>query len=560
MLLKYKDIITSSGTLNSNYIISDKFLSSSLCKELLNDTKCLDIFENITINERASFIIHNMKLSYCKICNSPYIIINQKRHKLCNHHQVNAKRQTYKEKRCNTIKEYVLNTDFKNKIYSDEDQKKYLEIINQLKSLRYVFNSNKIIFDYVISSTLHIQPNLEANLNERLYIIQNNLNKLPKCEVCGKNLKFLNKNIGYDKCSCKKLIQSLKIEQIKDIFKNNEEFTWINEASFNGLNKSKVEYIHNKCGKVSSMWLWNGKLSKCSILKCEHCNPISNPQFELETFIKSLITSNIKRNFRPENKLEADIFIKNKNLLIEFNGTYWHREDKLGKLYHLNKTDYFINLGYKIIHIWEYDWINPIKQNILKEKIKALLGVDQTKIYARKCEIKEIDSKTKNEFLNKHHIQGEDKSKVKLGLFHENELVAVMTFGKPRFNKNYEYELIRYATKSGYHILGGAGKLLSYFERNYTPKSIITYADRSYSQGNMYKQIGFDFVNYSDPNYYWVRGDEIYTRYQCQKHKLQKLLNENFNNNLSENEIMSLNGFYKIYDCGNLIYKKIYLK
>ena len=179
--------------------------------------------------------------------------------------------------------------------------------------------------------------------------------------------------------------------------------------------------------------------------------------------------------------------------MFEFNGTYWHREDKLGKTYHLNKTNYFNNLGYKLIHIWEYDWINPIKQNILKEKIKALLGVDQTKIYARKCIIKKISSKEKNEFLNKHHIQGEDKSKVKLGLFFENELFAVMTFGKPRFNKNYEWELIRYATKSGYHVLGGAGKLLKYFERNYNPKSIITYADRSYSQGNMYKQIGFKY-------------------------------------------------------------------
>jgi hypothetical protein len=34
-----------------------------------------------------------------------------------------------------------------------------------------------------------------------------------------------------------------------------------------------------------------------------------------------------------------------------------------------------------------------------------LLGVDQTKIYARKCSIKEISSNEKNEFLNKHHIQ-----------------------------------------------------------------------------------------------------------------------------------------------------------
>ena len=119
------------------------------------------------------------------------------------------------------------------------------------------------------------------------------------------------------------------------------------------------------------------------------------------------------------------------------------------------------NDGYKLIHIWEYDWINLIKQNILKEKLKALFNVEQTRIYARKCIIKEISTDLKNDFLNTYHIQGEDKSKIKLGLFYQDELVAVMTFGKPRFNKNYEYELIRYATK--YKVIGRSWQIIKIF-------------------------------------------------------------------------------------------------
>jgi hypothetical protein len=136
------------------------------------------------------------------------------------------------------------------------------------------------------------------------------------------------------------------------------------------------------------------------------------------------------------------------------------------------------NNGYKLIHIFEHEWVN--RQEIIKAKLKSLFGVEQESIYARKCIIKEISNKEKNEFLNKYHIQGEDKSTVKLGLFFSDELVAVMTFGKPRFNKNYEYELIRYATSK--HVICGASKLLKYFERVYKPKSIITYADRRFSQ------------------------------------------------------------------------------
>ena len=175
------------------------------------------------------------------------------------------------------------------------------------------------------------------------------------------------------------------------------------------------------------------------------------------------------------------------------------------------------------------------KQDIIKAKLKALFDVDQKRIYARKCLIKEISVFDKNEFLNKYHIQGEDKSKIKLGLFYNDELVAVMTFGKSRLNKHYEWELIRYATK--YKVIGGAGKLLKYFERNYKPNSIITYADRRFSQGNMYFKLGFNLDHISQPNYIWIKDDKILTRYQTQKHMLKNVIHK-FDNKLTEAENM----------------------
>jgi hypothetical protein len=66
-----------------------------------------------------------------------------------------------------------------------------------------------------------------------------------------------------------------------------------------------------------------------------------------------------------------------------------------------------------------------------------------------------------------------------------------MTFSKPRFNRNYKYELVRFASKLGTQVIGGASKLLKYFEINYNPKSIISYADRRYSNGKLYYALGF---------------------------------------------------------------------
>ena len=94
-----------------------------------------------------------------------------------------------------------------------------------------------------------------------------------------------------------------------------------------------------------------------------------------------------------------------------------------------------------------------------------------------------------------------------------------MTFGKSRFDRKYEWELIRYATSR--HVVGGAGKLLKYFERTYRPKNIITYADRRWSQGNMYERIGFTKIRETAPSYFYEKNNAVLWRYKCQKHKLK---------------------------------------
>jgi len=81
-----------------------------------------------------------------------------------------------------------------------------------------------------------------------------------------------------------------------------------------------------------------------------------------------------------------------------------------------------------------------------------------------------------------------------------------MTFGKCRFDKKHEWEMLRFCCKLGWHIPGAAGKLLKHFERTYRPKSLVSYADRRWSTGNLYKALGFSFVRNSPPNYWYVNN------------------------------------------------------
>ena len=63
----------------------------------------------------------------------------------------------------------------------------------------------------------------------------------------------------------------------------------------------------------------------------------------------------------------------------------------------------------------------------------------------------------------------------------------------------------------------------------------------------------FDFVGQTQPNYiYWnpSHRTETYSRQKFMKNKLKNIF-ENYDDSLSEHEIMNMNGYYRIYDCGN---------
>ena len=294
--------------------------------------------------------------------------------------------------------------------------------------------------------------------------------------------------------------------------------------------------------------------------RCPHCFPIvggiSVIEKEVVEFVKSIYTGAILENVRDvlEERNELDIYLPDLKIAIEFDGLHWHSEGHIDPMYHLQKTEKCESLGINLIHVFEDEWMG--KQEIVKDRIKSILGLEKNKIYARKCELKEIDFKVSNEFLESNHLQGGDNASIRYGLFYEGELVSVMTFGKPRFNKNYNWELIRFASKLGVQVIGGASKLLKHFINNHQG-TIVSYADRRYSIGNLYKAIGFSFKEKTNPNYWWCKYKKKLSRYQCQKHRLKDLLGDKYNPDWTEDQNMINADYDKVYDCGNLVYQYV---
>lgn len=194
--------------------------------------------------------------------------------------------------------------------------------------------------------------------------------------------------------------------------------------------------------------------------------------------------------------------------------------------------------------------------NILISRILIKSGICEYKLQARKLRIEELDSKTANAFFEANHIQGSCQASHAFGLIDASgELVCAMSLGKPRFNRKFEFELIRLATKKFTVVAGGASKLFKYFTKKYIPSSVISYSDRSWNEGKIYTVLGFTKMHTSNPNYWYVREGIRFSRMKCQKHKLEKLLGtNNFNPLETEAQNMFRNGFSKESDSGQDVF------
>ncbi len=439
-------------------------------------------------------------------------------------------------------------------------------------------------------------------------------NYIPKCKSCNKEPRF---NSGEYKKYCsnrcamkdpehhqnhiekqrskevnKKRSKSLKIssEKMKENIKKTslEKYGVKNPAQkhLKNLDKLNKEFIENHFLTKDKNFLvnnfmefygykWDAQpyryLKKFNI-KYEKFQSTSRAEYEIIKFIEKIYSGKVLKNDRKIIKpKELDIYIPEKNLAIEFNGLYWHSFNQKElknkfKYRHLEKTKLAEEKGINLLHIFENEWLDPIKQDIWKSIISYKLGIVKQRYYARKLIIKEISNKEAKIFLEENHIQGAIDSKINIGLFDKNKLISLMTFGKSRFNKNYQYELYRFASKKYNSCVGCAQRLFKYFLRTYQPKSIISYANRrwAFAKSNVYQKIGFEFLRESEPNYYYFKPNELilYPRNKFQKYKIRKFAQnlesefyKIFNNEKSESDLMFEAGYRRIYDVGQLVYE-----
>lgn len=360
-----------------------------------------------------------------------------------------------------------------------------------------------------------------------------------------------NINNGCKLCSneAKKTPSTLYFERCKKIHGDRYEY---DETSYTHSHDN-IRYFCKSCNQWSEQLAYSHENLGNTCPSCKS----TKGEIEIREFLeKELNIFPTICDRRSVSGYELDIHVKEQKIAIEFNGNYFHSEigGRTHPDYHLNKLNKCEEENINLIQIFEDEW--KYKKDICQSMIRNRLGKTVNKIFARKCEIKEIDHNVKNLFLHHNHIQGEDQSRIKLGLFYDSELVSVMTFSVPRYDKSYEWELSRFCTKLNTTVVGGASKLLKHFIKNYNPKSIISYADRRWSVGNLYKQLGFEQTRISSPRYYYMKKSRYLVREHRSNYTKDRILKKHPNIDLSKTEwqIMQELNYDRIWDCGMLVF------
>ena len=250
---------------------------------------------------------------------------------------------------------------------------------------------------------------------------------------------------------------------------------------------------------------------------------------------------------------ELDLYDIGQKFAIEYCGIYWHNENSpqpRARSYHHDKWRRCRDKGIQLLTIFDDEWKS--KTEVIKSVILSKLGVFERRLQARKCRAGEISKDQMKSFCDLYHIQGGNRlSKVCFGLFHEDELVGVVDLGRHhRKKESGSVVLTRLCFKAGVQIVGGSGKLFkactTWCSENGI-ENIVSWSDNRYSDGTIYKRLGFKLVDDLPPDYYYVNMSNPKGRLSKQS---QSKRNSDCPKEKTELQWANDRGLSRIWDCG----------
>jgi hypothetical protein len=332
---------------------------------------------------------------------------------------------------------------------------------------------------------------------------------------------------------------------IEDLVKNGErvhgkKFDY-SKAVVNG-NKKKVIIICDKGHEFVQRPNDHTQGRGCNI--CSEMLVTSKGEKDLCDFVSSIYNGKIIENSRNVIKpLEIDIYLPDLNIAIEYNGLYRHSETHKSVKYHYNKWKLCLDIGIRLIHIWEHEWAN--KNELCKSYLHDIIISGQTKICADKLEIRNVKIQEHKEFLEKYHFQEYFMAETCFGLYdHNNKLLQILSL--KTLDHGY-YEIENLCTVPNTLISGGYKKLLKYVLSNIHMVSLISYNNLDKFTWDIYNDMGFEMSDDIIESYFYIKQKETVSANEFR----QQHVSEKNDISLTESKIASSKGFTRVFHVGH---------
>jgi len=267
---------------------------------------------------------------------------------------------------------------------------------------------------------------------------------------------------------------------------------------------------------------------------------ISRANMEISEFVESL-------GFHPvlEHQVDDfkyDLFVPERNLIIEHNGLRWHSMPG-SKRRDLLKYQTAVRAGYGFMSIFEDEWTfgRPKVESLIRNRLGSSFLVS---VRPSDGMVRTVRSDDANLFYSSNHYIGPCRPKVSYGFFLGQEMVACASFGCPTRQSPHGWELIRMASDGVHRVHGIWSKIVLSFVREFSPGSIVSFSDNRFFSGKSYISMGFLPDGDVPSDYYWVKGCRRFHKSGLRKKK------DEMTSGMTETQLRSSQGYRKVWDLG----------
>lgn len=377
--------------------------------------------------------------------------------------------------------------------------------------------------------------------------------RVKSCNMCGKEYTPTSPKQKF--CvGCKKAAAK-EAQKIRDKKKNRKLYSIEYERNCLACGKTfKTHYSRKRyCGRKECEQVRIQRKNNRTYIKIR----TSKTEQLLKDFIEATFPE-IKVVYKDRSILtrqELDFYFPDKKLAVEVCTFDMHEKAKdKSSSYHYDKMQACYDKGIRLITIFEDELL--CKKEIVFSRIRQALGKPKRRVFARKCRVVEIDSKTANTFYMNNHIQGRSTALVRYGLYYKEELLCVGSLGKivrKHTSSDTTIELKRFCTATGVSVVGGVGKIFKRMkiyakENGYT--MIKSYCDMRYANifNPVYEVLGFELEGYTKYTPHYFKGFKRYRNYSLRKTPEERLTGK------TEWELRQAQGYGRIWDCGHRTY------